>query len=91
MDLSEQEQAIVEGGLQAEALLGNPTFVSVIQGIGFQCFEAFMASNPHDTPGRENAYNLYQGLKAIEAELRHRINQKDQIAARLDAEDEDLD
>ena len=87
--LSEQEQAIVEGGLQAEALLDNPTFVSVIQSLGYQCFEGFVNSIPPQALERENLYNLYRGLKAIEEELRGRIQAKDEIVRILDANSED--
>lgn len=90
--LSEKEQAIVEGGLQAEALLDNPTFVTIMQGLSLQCFEAFIASIPPDSLGRENTYNLFRGLQAIEEELRGRISAKDEITRRLDdALDDDQD
>lgn len=91
MDLTAQEQLIVEGGLAAQALLDNPTFTNVIGSLTHDCFEAFTTTTPSDTQGRENAYFQYRGLQAIEAEINARILQKDEIARKLDANHEDAD
>lgn len=87
MQLTTEE--IIERGLAASSLLENPTFISVIQSLMFECFAQFTETKPEDKQVREDTYNLHQGLKAIEAELRARVQQKDQAAERLNAELED--
>jgi hypothetical protein len=77
---------IIERGLAASSLLENPTFQSVVQSLMFECFAQFTETKPEDKRAREDTYNLYQGLKAIESELRSRVHLKDQTAERLDAE-----
>jgi hypothetical protein len=81
----------IERGLAASSLLENPTFQSVLQSLMFECFASFTETKPADKQSREDTYNLYQGLKAIESELRARVQQKDQAADRLDADNEDQD
>lgn len=78
------EQAI-ERGLAAARLLSDPTFQSVLKSIGIECFAAFAESNPTDRDGRENTYNLYRGLQAIEAELNARVQAKEEAVKRIDA------
>lgn len=90
MQTSEEE--VIERGLAASSLLTDPTFQSVIKSIAIDCFAKFTESQPADATGRENTYNLYQGLQAIEAELSARVHAKEQAVARIDAanlEDQD--
>lgn len=49
-------------------------------------FAAFTETNPDQLAAREHNYNLIRGLKAIEAELEARVQRKDAIERRLDAE-----
>lgn len=76
----------IERGLAAASLLSDPTFQSVIKCLGVECFASFTESRPDDTRGREDTYNLYRGLQAIEAELTSRVQAKDEAVSRLDAD-----
>jgi hypothetical protein len=49
-------------------------------------FAAITESKPDQFADREHNYNLIRGLKAIEAELEARVQRKDAIERRLDAE-----
>jgi len=86
-DLTNEQ--IIERGLAASSLLGDPTFQSVIQDLCYEQFCVFTETTPEDKQSRENSYNLYQGLKAIEAELTTRVQQKEQVVMALDAETEE--
>jgi hypothetical protein len=90
-DLTAQEQVQVQQGLQAEALLANDAFQSVIQSLCLESMAQWADSKPAQEEDRERQYYFYQGLKAIEAELNGRVQAKDEIVRMLDAEDEDAD
>lgn len=78
-------EAIIERGLAAATLLSDPTFKSVLHTLTVECFASFTESKPSDRDGREDTYNLFRGLQAIEAELLARIQAKDEAVARIDA------
>lgn len=82
-------EALIERGLAAASLLNDPTFQSVLRDLCYEQFCVFQETKPEDSKSREVSYNLYQGLKAIEAELTTRIHQKDQVVAAIDAENEE--
>jgi hypothetical protein len=84
-------EQIIERGLAAASLLSDHTFQSIIRDLCYEQFCVFQETKPEDTQGREISYNLYQGLKAIEAELTTRVQQKDAVVAAIDAEHEDED
>jgi hypothetical protein len=84
-------EEIIERGLSADSLLSNPTFQSVLKGLTIEQFAVFTESKPDDKQAREDAYFLFQGLQAIEAELNDRVLKKDKAAMMLDAEREDQD
>jgi hypothetical protein len=81
----------IERGLAAASLLSDPTFQSVIKSLGIECFATFTETKPSEASKREDAYNLYQGLQAIEAELTSRIQTKEAAVAAIDADLEDQD
>jgi hypothetical protein len=85
------QDQIIERGLAAASLLSDPTFQSVIQALCYEQFCVFQETKPEDKQGRENSYNLYQGLKAIEAELNARVQAKDEAAKAIDAINADQD
>lgn len=82
-------EQVIERGLAAANLLSDHTFQNVIASIGVECFATFTETKPEDRQRREDTYNLYQGLKAIEAELNARVLAKDEAVKRLDADQED--
>jgi hypothetical protein len=82
-------ETLIERGLAAASLLSNTTFQSVIRDLCYEQFCVFQDTKPEDSKSREISYNLYQGLKAIEAELTTRVHQKDQVVAEIDAANEE--
>jgi hypothetical protein len=77
---------VIERGLAAASLLSDPTFQDVIKSLGIECFASFVESKPEDAPRREDTYNLYRGLQAIEGELLQRIHAKEEAVKALDAD-----
>lgn len=88
-ELTDRERQIVQQGLQAEALLSNVTFESVIKSLCHEAMAQWADSKPAQEEDRERQYYFYQGLKAIEAELTGRVQAKDEIERMLDANPED--
>lgn len=84
--LSDEEHAIVRVGLAAAALLADGNFADISKSIMVEAFAAITESKPDQLAVREHNYNLIRGLKAIEAELETRVQSKDAIERRLDAE-----
>lgn len=90
--LSDDELAIVREGLSAQALLNGGDLATVAKSLMVEAFAAVTESKPDQLAEREHHYNLIRGLKAIEAELEARVQRKDAIERRLDAEaDNDAD
>lgn len=89
-ELTAQEREIVTQGLQAEALLNDAAFESVVKSLMYESWCQWTETKPADREAREDKYNFYRGLQAIETELRGRVQAKDEIERMLnDAEDED--
>lgn len=76
-------------GLAAASLLTNGDFALISKAIMVEAFSAITESNPDQLAAREHNYHLIRGLKAIEAELEARVQRKDAIERRLDAETAD--
>lgn len=79
----------IERGLAAASLLSEPTFQSVLKSLCFECFASFTETQPNEATKREDTYNLYRGLMAIEAELNARVLAKNEAVIKLDADNED--
>jgi hypothetical protein len=84
-------EQVIERGLAAASLLSDYTFTNVIKSLAVECFATFTETKPDQKQVREDAYNLYSGLKAIEDELTARIQAKDAEVSRIDAALEDHD
>lgn len=67
--LTDEDERIVEEGAEAQALLDNPLFITVIERVRQQCADAILASSPEKAAEREMSYNLSRGLSAITEEL----------------------
>jgi hypothetical protein len=91
MILSDEEHLVVRGGLAAADLLANEAFTTTIKALMLECFATFTETQPAERDRREHTYNLYQGLKAIEAELNARILRMEELKRKLDAPDADID
>lgn len=89
MSAAPTDELVIERGLAAASLLSDQTFQSVLQSLAVECFATFTETKPNQQQDRENTYNLYQGLQAIEAELNARVHAKNAVVERLDAENED--
>lgn len=87
--LNDEELAIVREGLSAQALLNNGDLAAISKSLMVEAFAAITESKPDQLADREHHYNLIRGLKAIEAELEARVQRKDAIERRLDAENAD--
>lgn len=85
--LGEAELIIVREGLAAASLLASEDLRSVFNSIQVEAFARFTESTPDQKDARDYLYNLTQGLKAIESELRARVQAKDEIERRLNADD----
>jgi hypothetical protein len=84
--LNDEELNIVRVGLAAAALLDGGELALVAKSLMVEAFAAITESNPDQLAAREHNYNLIRGLKAIEAELEARVQRKDTIERRLDAD-----
>jgi len=87
MILSDQEHQIVREGYAAASLLANDDLQTIIKSLMFEGYARITETAPHELNKREETYNLIQGLKAIEGELRARIHAKDEIERKVNADD----
>jgi hypothetical protein len=87
--LSDEELGIVRVGLAAAALLADGELALISKSLMVEAFAAITESKPEAAAEREQHYHLIRGLKAIEAELEARVQRKDAIERRLDAEADD--
>lgn len=86
--LNEDEFRIVREGLASASLLASEDLRLVFHSLQVEAFARFTESAPAQSAEREQTYNLIQGLKAIEAELNTRVQRKDAIERRMDADAE---
>lgn len=84
--LTDEELVLVKEGLSAQALLSNGDFAAISKSIMVEAFAAVTETKPDQLAEREHHYHLIRGLKAIEAELEARVQRKDAIERRLDAD-----
>jgi hypothetical protein len=85
--LNDAEQLIVREGLAAANLLASDDLLALIHSLTVEAFTCFTDTRPDQKDAREHFYNLSQGLKAIEGELNARVQKKDEIERRLNAND----
>jgi hypothetical protein len=75
----------VRRGLAAASLLAHPDFTSTIRELGIECFAVFTDTKPHEASKREDSYNLYRGMQAIEEQLNARVQTQEELVRRIDA------
>lgn len=85
------DSQIIDRGLAAANLLSDTTFQSVIKDLCYEQFCAFTETRPEEKAKREDIYNIYQGLQAIESELTSRVHSKDLVVDRIDADNAERD
>ena len=77
---SEEDQVAM--GNDAEKLLLDVTFNSVINNLVESAFQAFVVSKADNKDGRETIYNAYRAVTEIVATLQQRVQVRDQILAK---------
>ena len=81
--MSEQnEDQLINIGLDAEKLLNNKAFNNVIDGIVQGTFQAFVNSNPEEPEIRERNYSAYRAVVDIVNTLKQQVSIKDEIEKR---------
>jgi len=86
MDLTEEDQAAVEGGLQAEALLGMEFFTKLVEDLTLAAALDLLGTKPEASVERERIYHKSQGLQAVLEELHGRVAAKESVMFRLEQE-----
>ena len=82
-----READLITRGDEAEALLNNETFTSVVDGLVQEVFQGFVNSPPDAGDKREQQYHHYRALVDIVNTLRQRVAVRDQIMAENDDSD----
>ena len=81
------EDAIVQNGDEAEALLTNNTFTTIVDELVQEVFEGFVNTAPEAKSEREQKYNHYRALVDIVHTLKQRVEVRDQmLEARNDSD-----
>jgi len=78
------ELKLIDSGNDAEQLLQNETFNRTINGLVEASWQAFAASAPEDTSGRERTHAHYRALVDIVHTLQQRVSVRDEILANND-------
>lgn len=85
--MEEQEEQFCRFGDEAEVLLKTPAFDATINQLVDTSFQAFVNSKPEDTKGRERSYSHYRALVDIVSTLQQRVSVRDEIKAKVAAND----
>ncbi|AYJ85539.1 hypothetical protein D3Y57_05520 [Sphingomonas paeninsulae] len=72
--------------MAAASLLAHPDFISTIRELGVECFAVFTDTKPSEANKREESYNLYRGMQAIEEQLNARVQTQVELVRRIDAD-----
>jgi RNase H-fold protein (predicted Holliday junction resolvase) len=84
---SEEDQIAM--GNDAEKLLLDVTFNTVMNNLVESAFQAFVVSKPDNKDGRETIYNAYRAVTDIVATLQQRVQVRDQILAKRENSEEE--
>jgi hypothetical protein len=85
-----QEEQLVETGEAAEAVLAQPAFNQVINGLVERSFQTFVNTKPEETGERERAYNHYRALVDVVDSLKQQVSVKNEIISKGDIRQEEL-
>lgn len=86
-DLSPEDQAAIQGGLEAETLLGMPFFVKMLEDLTLSTALEILEIDPDDLKGSEKRERLYWksvGLQDLQAEVHGRVARKAEVLDRLE-------
>lgn len=78
----EDQDALLTAGEDAELILKNNSFNSVINQLVDASFQAFCNSKPEEKEKREMSYQHYRALVDIVSTLQQRVQVKDEIVAK---------
>ena len=80
----EDQEALLTAGEDAELILNNNSFNSVINQLVDASFQAFCNSKPEDKEKREMSYLHYRALVDIVSTLQQRVQVKNEIIQKQD-------
>ena len=86
--MATEQEILVEQGEQAETLLANPVFSSVVNELVDQAFQSFVNSQPQEADKREQSYRHYRALVDVVSTLKQRVAVRDGI---VDANNKEMD
>jgi len=87
MEDQQKEEQLCRLGDDADVLLKTPAFDATINQLVDTSFQAFVNSKPEDTQGRERSYSHYRALVDIVSTLQQRVAVRDEINAKVAAND----
>lgn len=86
---TDQENQLIEQGINAEELINSPTFIAVLNALSNSYISELLNTKPNQSQEREGLYNLTKATQGIVTTLNEWIAVKDQIAQSLEAQYED--
>lgn len=86
--MASEQEILVEQGEQAETLLADPVFSSVVNELVDQTFQSFVNSQPQEADKREQSYRHYRALVDVVSTLKQRVAVRDGI---VDANNKEMD
>lgn len=89
--LSQEEQQIVEAGIQARYLLENETFQGAINALSEQLSTAIINTGLEDDKRRERLYLMHTCLVELVNTLKQRVAAKENIEQRENADDNETE
>ena len=86
----EKEEQLCRLGDEADVLLKTDAFNATVNQLVDASFQAFVNSKPEDNEGRERSYNHYRALVDIVSTLQQRVSVRDEIQAKIAANDNNI-
>jgi hypothetical protein len=77
--MQNQEEELIKQGDEAEILLSNPAFNSVINNLVDVSFQSFVNTKRQENEQRERSYNHYRAVVDIVQTLQQRVQVRDEI------------
>jgi hypothetical protein len=84
--MDDHQSEIIRVGEMARALLESEAFVTTVADLKGVWLGEIVGSEPHDKDKREEMYQLYIAVQAIEGIIASRVDAKDQVLALLELE-----
>lgn len=75
----EKEEDLIQLGDEADELLKNNTFNTLVNSLVEETFQRFVNTKPEEPEQREQSYYHYRGLVGIVHTLQQRVSVRDQI------------